>query len=897
MIALLLLVAGIAAAPAAHAHAYLTESQPPNSSLVTTSPAQVTMRFSEPLEPSVSRADLYDQTGAAVGGTSFTIPEPFTMVLSVPPDLSSGTYAVVWTSLSTADGHTASGFTSLTVGTESDIATVVLPPLASVSAPPEILTILARGITYLGLAILVGLWPVWLLVIRPALTPVWQRGPAAVGRARNLIAVGLGLALGGSVMALILQAVTTGEPLLEGLTTTLFETRYGTLWWIRIGLLGALGALLSGIAPWWFPRRQRVVAGGLLTLAAAATVPFSLISHAAAQPDGQAAAVANDVAHAVAASLWLGGVIALVAVLLPALRTLSAAGRQVVLMRAIPRFSTVALSAWAVLALTGFYSAWLQVGNLTALVDTSYGTSLILKLAVIVAVIAIAAFNLLVLTRRLRSVSTPDDANRWSGIFRYLLVAELVLGAVVLGVTGRLTGSEPARDVLAQRSGQIVMPVALGDRAGSLGLAPGASGLNHFQFQLDGEQLASGARVILRVGLPSSTTERQDIDLVRIAANTYEWHGSEVALPGDWSMEVIVREPGASDLTQQFAVPIGTAPPDVGEPAAPPRFTSVGISALILIVAGITGMVIAIRMSRSPSRRETAGLSAVGLAVGVVMLFQGQIDPALSVIPATNPVVADAQSIALGENLWATSCLSCHGPEARGDGPAAAGLAMPPPDLTAAHQQFHTDQELFYSIANGIAGTGMPAFAGQFSDTDIWNLINYLHVLQGQGTVAGGASEVVPAADTAGTGPDPAATDGPATSCVVGPAGNPAVAPGETGPVVMSPAPAPIDEAVDCDVAVRPVGTGPASVPAEWAGLPVDGSSGATPSAGVPPGSGDGARSRPASRRAPGRALSPTRTIRPGQTRSHCSRARPGPDVRAGTPAPRLAVPERATPC
>ena len=736
VLAVLLLLAGLTEARPAAAHAYLTESQPPNSALVATAPTQVSMRFSEPLEPSVSRADLYDQRGTAIGGTTFTIPEPFTMVLSVPPGLTSGTYAVAWTSLSTIDGHTASGFTSFTVGSESDIATVVLPPIASTTAPPAILTTLARGITYLGLAILVGLWPVWVLVIRPALKPVWQRGPAAVGRARNLMAVGLGLALGGSVMALILQAVATGEPLLTGLATTLTETRFGTLWWIRIGLLGALGALLSGVAPWWFPRRHRLVAWGLIALAAAVTVPFSLIAHAAAQPDGRAAAIANDIAHAVAASLWLGGVIALVAVLLPTLRTLPATGRQVVLMRAIPRFSTVALSAWAVLALTGFYSAWLQVGNLTALFGTTYGTSLIVKLAIILAVIAIAAFNLLVLTRRLRGVSGAGDANRWSGIFRYLLVAEVVAGTVIVGVTGHLTATEPARDVLAQRSGQMVMPVALGDRAGSLGLAPGASGLNHFQLRLEDAELDAATRVILRVGLPSSTTERQDIDLDRIAADTWEWHGSEVAVPGDWSMEVIVREPGRSDLTQLLTVPIGTAPPDVGEPAAPPRFTSVGISALILIVAGITGMVIAVQMGRSPSRLETAGLSGVGLAVGVVMLFQGQIDPALSAIPETNPVVADARSIALGENLWATSCLSCHGAEARGDGPAAAGLAVPPPDLTAVHQQFHTDQELFHAIANGVDGMGMPAFSGQLSDTDIWNLINYLHVLQGQGTVA-----------------------------------------------------------------------------------------------------------------------------------------------------------------
>ncbi len=848
---LVLLLAGVFGATPVGAHAYLTASDPPSGALLARTPAQVTMTFAERLEPSVSRADLYDQTGVLIPATSFTISEPFTMVLDVPPDLAKGTYSVVWTSLSTDDGHTASGFISFTVGTESDIATVTLPALASTSAPPEILTTIARGITYLGLAILVGLWPVWLLVIRPAFRPVWQLGPAAVGRARRLVAVGLGLALGGSVMALILQAVTTGEGLIDGLGTTLFETRYGTIWLVRVGLLIALGALLVSLAPWWFPRRRRAVAIGLVALGVAAVVPFSLISHASAQPDGRDAAVANDITHAVAASLWVSGIFALVTLLLPALRSLSPAGRQVVLMQAIPRFSTVALSAWAVLAVTGLYSAWLEVGNLTALVDTSYGTSLALKLAAIVTILAIAAFNLVVLTRKLRQVSTAGGADRWSRVFRYLLVAELVFAVAVLGVTGRLTGGEPARDILAQRSGQIIVPVTLGDHSGSLGLAPGASGLNHFQLRLDGDAFPATTRVILRVGLPASTTERQDILLDPIGANTWEWHGSEIAVPGDWQVEVIVRQPGVSDLTAQLGIGIGTAPPDVGEPGEPPRFDSIGISALILIVAGITGVVIAAQMGRSPSRRETAGLSGVGLAVGIVMLFQGQIDPALSAIPATNPVPANPRSIAIGQNLWLTTCLSCHGPEARGNGPAAASLGQPPPDLTAAHQQYHTDQELFYSIANGIEGTGMPAFGDQLGDTDIWNLINYLHTLQAQAGApddlaalpdAAGSPTVPASAASPSTTPAPgAATAGDAAACSVGSPGNPAVSPSGTGPVLTSPTPVPADEATDCDVAVRPTGAGTMSLPSEWAGLPVEASSGATPSAGVPPGTDAGA--------------------------------------------------------
>jgi mono/diheme cytochrome c family protein len=35
-----------------------------------------------------------------------------------------------------------------------------------------------------------------------------------------------------------------------------------------------------------------------------------------------------------------------------------------------------------------------------------------------------------------------------------------------------------------------------------------------------------------------------------------------------------------------------------------------------------------------------------------------------------------------GQKLYERSCASCHGKGARGDGPAAASLRTPPPDLT-----------------------------------------------------------------------------------------------------------------------------------------------------------------------------------------------------------------------
>ena len=79
--------------------------------IVPVAPTAITLRFTEPLERSYSRAELYDQTGALVpDAVSRAGDDQFTMVIDVPAGLPNGTYSVLWRSLSTADGHTAQGY-------------------------------------------------------------------------------------------------------------------------------------------------------------------------------------------------------------------------------------------------------------------------------------------------------------------------------------------------------------------------------------------------------------------------------------------------------------------------------------------------------------------------------------------------------------------------------------------------------------------------------------------------------------------------------------------------------------------------------------------------------------------------------------------------------------------
>ncbi len=96
----------------------------------------------------------------------------------------------------------------------------------------------------------------------------------------------------------------------------------------------------------------------------------------------------------------------------------------------------------------------------------------------------------------------------------------------------------------------------------------------------------------------------------------------------------------------------------------------------------------------------------------------------------TSPTEFADSSIMHGARLFAANCTACHGADARGDGPAAKSLPVPPVDLTAPHFWGHTEGDLFWYISHGIdapsGAPAMPAFGGVLSSGDIWALIDFL---------------------------------------------------------------------------------------------------------------------------------------------------------------------------
>lgn len=95
-----------------------------------------------------------------------------------------------------------------------------------------------------------------------------------------------------------------------------------------------------------------------------------------------------------------------------------------------------------------------------------------------------------------------------------------------------------------------------------------------------------------------------------------------------------------------------------------------------------------------------------------------------------NPVPATENSIDLGRALYMQNCVICHGVDARGTGPAAAGLEPEPADLVVMGGH-HPPGDLAWKIEQGRGP--MPSWKDRFSQAEIWHLVNYIQSLGEEG--------------------------------------------------------------------------------------------------------------------------------------------------------------------
>jgi thiosulfate dehydrogenase len=93
-----------------------------------------------------------------------------------------------------------------------------------------------------------------------------------------------------------------------------------------------------------------------------------------------------------------------------------------------------------------------------------------------------------------------------------------------------------------------------------------------------------------------------------------------------------------------------------------------------------------------------------------------------------SPVSAEEINLVAGAKLYVNACAVCHGGLSGPPTSIASGLFPSPPQLLPPKKGVTDDSvgETYWKVKNGIRFTGMPGFAKSFSETEMWQVSEFL---------------------------------------------------------------------------------------------------------------------------------------------------------------------------
>ena len=521
-------------------HAELLRSQPVAGSVIESAPREIHVWFSEPIEaPSSTAVRVLDPEGVPVAADTTVAADDRTEMITRVTGQSAGTYTVRWRAIS-ADGHPIDGTFVFSVGHVTALAAG-----ADSDAPTRFVGFQAVGrwLHLLALSLVIG--PAGLILL--GVLPIELHK-----RLWTLSTVGALLLIPAAVVMLVAQSAAVTGALREGLrfesVQHLLLTRWGVIWAVRTILAIVVAAVLVRRH---LPRVRWVLV--VMALSAALIVTTSLNGHPGATPPVWLS-LTVDWAHTAASAMWIGGLFALVTVMLPWASTLAPPLRKVKLAAIVPPFSMMALICVQVLFVTGMYHTWAHVSGPGALTATAYGLTLLVKLGLVALTLAAGAVNLLIVKPRLASQTTGSGTSAIQ-LFGRVVSAEALLVVAILGSVGILTSLPPA--AAATTISTVLAPIApnsapqpeappavslLGHAGGtivSLSLASADVGSNRATIALQGVKSTGTTPVRLRLEPPDSSGLAPSTVTPDLVGTSY--HATLALAPaGAWTISVIV---------------------------------------------------------------------------------------------------------------------------------------------------------------------------------------------------------------------------------------------------------------------------------------------------------------------------------------------------------------------
>ena len=578
------------------AHAYLVRSEPAANVVLDSAPTEIRLWFSETITDAFSGVRLLSAGGQ---GTDLSIsidPTDRTLMVVTLPELADDVYSLRWTAHSEADGHITEGLLVFGIGQGANLGTATAVETETAVPLPEVFL---RWLIFGLYADLVGSFAVTYLVLDPESQETAVAAAQQSARKRmlrlawwcSLLAFLVGFTwVGWQAIAL---ANNNNLPVLATSWQWLTQTRLGTYWWVSQFLLLIVVQNLSFIQrlPMPISGRSRLFTGILLL---ALLFVHALTSHAAALASHTALAVLADTFHLLAASFWIGGLLALVVGLLPLVRR--HAEFKAMVKAGWGPFGKWALLSVGVLFATGIYSTGREVSSANAMLTTLYGRTLLFKIALVFLVGAIGVINSVLLHHNLaakvaRMLRKPEGWVPFSlQQLPRLFVIELCLGLVVLLLAGVITAAPTAR-ITASSAADATPDLSqtVDDMVIKFNVTPNQAGQNVFSVRAISTRRPPPAeitRVILRLTYLDQDLGMTSVDMTNVEPDLYLLSGSQLNVPGMWQIDAVVRRRGIEDSVARFTWYVPKVEPEqpmiVSDKPWEPLLTFV--AALLLIV-------------------------------------------------------------------------------------------------------------------------------------------------------------------------------------------------------------------------------------------------------------------------------------------------------------------------
>jgi copper transport protein len=542
------LLAALALPASAFAHAALLKTVPSASVTVNSSPKQVSLLYSEAVEPRFAIVSVTDADATSEASGPPSRDPANADQLDVPlKHLREGWYLVVWRVIS-VDGHPVRGAFTFAVGPNAGPAPQFkIPSLSETAATPKLIA--ARWAVFISFMAAIGLFVLRMFVARPLRSlPRALSISFWIALVVALIATPVYVLLATAEFAV--RSFWSWGSLIPLMRTSAFGRGY-----LDLELVLALFTIAAGIALWVdrADRDRRSVAellatGGALAAAAAAAFVPGIAGHAA-QTSPRALAVPLDGLHVLSGSLWIGGLMGLLVVW----GSLGAQRRLAGLAICVPRFSNVALTSVIVLFGSGVAASVLRLPTLASLWQTSYGQAIIVKAGILLGAILVASFNLFKTVPGLRSTVPPPSV---AALLRGLVSAEVVLVAAAVAVAAVLSSLPPPPKALASIGspsahagpGRVSELVTSHGYQLQIGVNPNRAAVpNQFALRLtkNGRPVA-GATVTATFTMLDMEMQSQIYKLSESSPGLYEHSAPALVMVGHWGISYGISPPGGT---------------------------------------------------------------------------------------------------------------------------------------------------------------------------------------------------------------------------------------------------------------------------------------------------------------------------------------------------------------